>query len=117
MEIEEVKFRREGAVSASDTRFVVEKVKVSASSGLEKLLKAAARMENLTKGNADGERPSTRVEIKRTSLADTVFTATTTFLTGAIETIVLLYFLLAYGEVFLQKLVKVLPNFHDKQEA
>ena len=61
--------------------------------------------------------PATKVQVKRTSLADTVFSATTSFVTGAVETVVLFYFLLAYGEVVLRKLIKVLPHFDDKQRA
>ena len=82
----------------------------------EGLTRAAAQVEDMTTVNQEGK-PATRVEVKRNGVADTIFTATTSFLTGAIETIVLLYFLLAYGEMFLQKLVKVLPNFRDKREV
>lgn len=39
------------------------------------------------------------------------------FLTGSLETLVLLYFLLASGDAFLQKLVHVLPKLHEKKEA
>jgi len=39
------------------------------------------------------------------------------FLTGSLEMFVLLYFLLAAGDKFLQKLVRVLPRMHDKKEA
>jgi predicted PurR-regulated permease PerM len=36
---------------------------------------------------------------------------------GALETLVLLYFLLAVGDLFLQKLIRVLPQFKDKKMA
>jgi len=80
------------------------------------LSKAAAQVENMTNGTTE-EKPTTKVEVKRPGLADMALSATTTFVAGAIETLVLLYFLLAYGDVFLQKLVKVLPDFRDKKEA
>ncbi|HEX3276322.1 MAG TPA: AI-2E family transporter, partial [Gemmatimonadales bacterium] len=38
-------------------------------------------------------------------------------LTGALETLILLYFLLAVGDLFLQKLIKVLPLLKDKKKA
>jgi predicted PurR-regulated permease PerM len=82
----------------------------------EQLTKAAAQVEDLAKGKPE-ERPATKVEVKRFNLADTIFTATASFIAGGIETIVLLYFLLANGELFLQKLVKMLPNFRDKKEV
>jgi predicted PurR-regulated permease PerM len=37
--------------------------------------------------------------------------------THALETLVLLYFLLAGGDLFLQKLIKVLPQLRDKKKA
>ena len=36
---------------------------------------------------------------------------------GALETLILLYFLLAAGDLFLQKLIKVLPLLRDKKKA
>ena len=39
------------------------------------------------------------------------------FIAGALEMFVLLYFLLAVGDLFLQKLIKVLPLLQDKKKA
>src|SRR5437867_1939478 len=39
------------------------------------------------------------------------------FLSGSLETLVLLYFLLASGDLFLKKLVRVLPKLREKKEA
>jgi len=79
------------------------------------LSKAAQTVENLTK--VTSEEPTTKVEVKDSHLTDFVFTYTKSFLTGAIETIVLLYFLLAAGDLFMQKLAKVLPSLQDKKKA
>jgi predicted PurR-regulated permease PerM len=46
-----------------------------------------------------------------------LFGGTTAFLSEAIVVIVLLYFLLASGDLFLRKLIKVLPTFKDKKRA
>ena len=46
-----------------------------------------------------------------------VFGGTTALLSEAIVVIVLLYFLLASGDLFLRKLIKVLPTFKDKKRA
>ena len=81
----------------------------------ERLTRAAAQVQEITRTSEETSAP--KVEVKRTSLPDNIFSATTSFLAGAIETLVLLYFLLASGELFLQKLVKVLPNFHEKKKA
>jgi predicted PurR-regulated permease PerM len=50
-------------------------------------------------------------------LVNTVLTYTRTFAAGTIETVVLLFFMLAAGDMFLQKLVKVMPTLHDKKKA
>ena len=50
-------------------------------------------------------------------LSERLFGTTQSFLTGALETLILLYFLLAAGDLFLQKLIKVLPLLKDKKKA
>ena len=57
------------------------------------------------------------VELKGPSLGGTLIGITTEFLGSFIATIILLYFLLASGDLFLEKLVKVLPTFSDKKRA
>jgi predicted PurR-regulated permease PerM len=83
--------------------------------GAAQLNRAAAQVEEITK--APGEERPTRVEIKGPNFADTLLTYTRSFLIGALETIVLLYFFLASGAVFLQKMIRILPTFNDKQQA
>jgi len=56
------------------------------------------------------------VEIK-TSRFPGIFNWTGTFLVGVGETLVLLYLMLASGDLFLQKLVHVMPTLHDKKRA
>ena len=46
-----------------------------------------------------------------------LFGGTTAFVSEAIVVIVLLYFLLASGDLFLRKLIRVLPSFKDKKRA
>lgn len=77
--------------------------------------KAAERVEEITK--PEGTERTTKVEIKQPHLANDVLSYTLSFLAGALETIVLLYFLLAAGDLFMQKLVKILPTLHDKKKA
>ena len=45
------------------------------------------------------------------------FGGTTAFVSEAFVVIVLLYFLLASGDLFLRKLIRVLPTFEDKKRA
>jgi predicted PurR-regulated permease PerM len=46
-----------------------------------------------------------------------LFGGTAAFVSEAVVVIVLLYFLLASGDLFLRKLIKVLPSFKDKKRA
>jgi predicted PurR-regulated permease PerM len=51
------------------------------------------------------------------SLASRVFGTTQRLIAALLEIFILLYFLLAGGDLFLQKLIKVLPNVSDKVKA
>jgi predicted PurR-regulated permease PerM len=50
-------------------------------------------------------------------VASRVFGMTTSVLTGLLEVLLLVWFLLASGELFMRKLVHVLPGFGDKKRA
>lgn len=75
---------------------------------------AAEQVERVTEG-AEDDAPE--VEIKGPSLTSQVFGGTTAFLSAATVVVFLTYFLLAVGDLFLQKLVAVLPQFKDKRVA
>jgi predicted PurR-regulated permease PerM len=78
------------------------------------MTEAAEQVERVTDvGKDDGP----QVEIKGPSLTSQVFGGTTAFLSAATVVIFLTYFLLAVGDLFLQKLVAVLPQFKDKRVA
>jgi predicted PurR-regulated permease PerM len=51
------------------------------------------------------------------SISSRIFGSAQRFLAGLLEVFVLLYFLLAGGDLFLQKLIKVLPHSSDKVKA
>jgi predicted PurR-regulated permease PerM len=57
------------------------------------------------------------VVVRGPRLSERLFGSTQSLLTGALETLILLYFLLAAGDLFLQKLIKVLPLLRDKKKA
>jgi predicted PurR-regulated permease PerM len=82
---------------------------------MERVSRSAEQMESAT-GVADGA-PGREVIVRGPSLVSRVFGTTTSLVAGLLEVIVLLFFLLAGGELFLQKLVKVLPNLPDKKRA
>jgi predicted PurR-regulated permease PerM len=81
---------------------------------------AAAAVTNL--GATEEERKEEQkkaptVEIKESRDKNIILTWTGSLLVGASETLVLLYLLLASGDMFLQKLVHVMPTFRDKKRA
>jgi predicted PurR-regulated permease PerM len=59
----------------------------------------------------------TTVELKTSNVPTTFINWTGAFLAALGETLVLLYLLLASGDMFLQKLVHVMPTFRDKKRA
>jgi predicted PurR-regulated permease PerM len=80
---------------------------------VEQVTKTAEEVEEATK--MDEATPE--VVVRGPSLVERVFGTTQTIVTTAIEVIILLYFLLAAGDLFLQKLIRVLPQLKDKKKA
>ncbi len=63
------------------------------------------------------QRRPAEVVVQGPSLVSRLFGTTRRFLAGTLETLVLLFFLLGSGDLFLQKLIKVLPNLREKRAA
>jgi len=82
---------------------------------LERVRQTAEQVETATSGGPPTQ--AQEVVVRGPGLMARVFGTTQRFFTGAVEVIILLYFLLAAGDLFLQKLVKVLPQLHDKRAA
>jgi predicted PurR-regulated permease PerM len=83
---------------------------------LARFSQATAAVKNL--GATEGEQENaTVVEVKTSRVPTTFINWTGTFLAGIGETLVLLYLLLASGDLFLQKLVHVMPTLHDKKRV
>jgi predicted PurR-regulated permease PerM len=74
---------------------------------------ATGAIEKLATTNAETK----TIEVKRHPIAETFFTRTPEFIASAILSLILLYFLLVYDQVFIAKLVKLLPTFADKKTA
>jgi predicted PurR-regulated permease PerM len=81
---------------------------------VEQMTDAAEQVERAAAGEEANAR---QVEIKGPSLTSQLFGGTTAFLGAATVVVFLTYFLLAVGDLFLQKLVGVLPQFKDKRVA
>jgi predicted PurR-regulated permease PerM len=81
---------------------------------------AAAAVSNL--GATEAEKKAEQkiaptVQVKDNHSSTSIINWTGTFLVGLGETLVLLYLLLASGDMFLQKLVHVMPTLSDKKRA
>lgn len=83
---------------------------------LERVSRTAEQVESAASG-VGGSEPPQEVVVRGPGLVARIFGTTQRFATGMMEVLVLLYFLLAAGDLFLQKLVKVLPNLRDKRKA
>jgi predicted PurR-regulated permease PerM len=81
---------------------------------VEQVTDAAKQVERAA---ADDAARGQQVEIKGPSLTRQLFGGTAAFLSAATVVVFLTYFLLAVGDLFLQKLVGVLPQFKDKRVA
>ena len=74
--------------------------------------------ELLSKATAlDEAKKVQRVEVTGDAWPIKFFSVTGELMMGFATTVVLLYFLLSSGDLFLQKLVKVLPRLRDKKRA
>ena len=52
-----------------------------------------------------------------TTITESLFTSTRSFVSGFFTTILVLFFLLVSGDTFLRRLVEILPRFKDKRQA
>jgi predicted PurR-regulated permease PerM len=85
---------------------------------LERASRTAERVQDAAGAvSGTGGDEAREVVVRQPSLIARVFGTTQRFVTSMLEVLILLYFLLAAGDLFLQKLVKVLPTLRDKRKA
>src|SRR5882762_5539368 len=88
-----------------------------------KLLPVKKSVAQVTQATGEIEKlattaPETKtVEVKRHRITETFVTRTPEFIASAVFLVILLYFLLVYDQVFIAKLVKLLPTLSDKKTA
>jgi predicted PurR-regulated permease PerM len=83
---------------------------------IARISQAATAVNNL--GATEEEQKETpTVELKDSRGTSAFINWTGSLLAGVGETLVVLYLLLASGDMFLQKLVRVMPTLHDKKSA
>jgi predicted PurR-regulated permease PerM len=87
---------------------------------LQRMTKTAEQVESAAGGVAGGGTGTTKpteVVVRGPSIVSRVFGSTQRFLAGLLEVLILVYFLLAAGDLFLQKLIQGLPNVRDRNKA
>jgi predicted PurR-regulated permease PerM len=77
--------------------------------------KATEQVEKMTK--VAGGREPAQVAVRTQTLGQRVFSRATSLVTNGVVMFILLYFLLASGDMFLRKLIRVMPSLADKQRA
>ncbi|HEX2253682.1 MAG TPA: AI-2E family transporter [Thermoanaerobaculia bacterium] len=84
---------------------------------VERVNRATQDIQKLAGGGSAARQEGTEVTVRRQSLPSVLFESATAIVTGLAVTLVLLYFLLASGDLFLRKLIRVLPTLDDKKRA
>ncbi|HEY2535230.1 MAG TPA: AI-2E family transporter, partial [Xanthobacteraceae bacterium] len=75
----------------------------------------AHRAENLT--NLSGQSSPLPVTVAGAGFFDRLLDGTRSLMSGLLETVLVLFFLLIAGDTFLRRLVEVLPRFKNKRQA
>lgn len=82
---------------------------------VQTMSKATQQVEKITQVGA-GQQP-TKVEVQTETLGERMFSQATEIIAGGTVMFILLFFLLASGDLFLRKLIRVLPSLEDKKRA
>lgn len=83
---------------------------------LQRVTQSAQEVESAAGGVAGAQGPP-EVVVRAPSVVSRIFGSTQRFLAALLEVLILLYFLLAAGDLFLQKLIRVLPRVPDRKKA
>jgi predicted PurR-regulated permease PerM len=87
---------------------------------VQRLGRATEQVERLAEVSSNpGQRPpAVSVAVQSTpTLRERLFSQATDLITDAVVMLILLYFLLASGDLFLRKLIRVLPRLEDRRRA
>ena len=81
---------------------------------IQEMQAATTKVEQMTAGPVP---PVATVAVAGPTLSGLLFSGTRVFLAGVITTIVLLFFLLVTGDMFLRRLVEIMPTLSNKKQA
>lgn len=83
---------------------------------VEQVTQATEQVRAMTQSETKGRQPM-QVALKAPGVGEMIFDRGWNFLFGAMVLLILLYFLLASGDLFLLKLIRVLPRLEDRKRA
>ena len=83
---------------------------------MEQVAQASGEIEKLA-SPATAAEPNRVVEVRQNRMSDVLYGRTPEFLISTVLLFILLYFLLAYDSVFLNKVIKMMPTLQDKRRA
>lgn len=84
---------------------------------VQEVQRAVEEVEEQAQQMTNGGDRTQQVQVQGTTLTGTIMNRTQAFFAEGILMLVLLYFMLASGDLFLRKLVRVLPRLRDKKRA
>ncbi len=82
---------------------------------VQTMSKATQQVEKITQVGGGPATPA--VQVTTETLGERMFSKATELVAGGVVMIILLFFLLASGDLFLRKLIRVLPSLADKKRA
>lgn len=82
---------------------------------VQTMSKATEQVEKITQVGGGPATPA--VQVTTETLGERMFSKATEFVAGGVVMVILLFFLLASGDLFLRKLIRVLPSLADKRRA
>jgi predicted PurR-regulated permease PerM len=85
---------------------------------LSRPIAAFQKFANQAQGLTQGDEPkAVPVAVQGSGLSDRLLSGTCSFASGLLETVLVLFFLLVSGDMFLRRLVEIMPRFRDKRQA
>ncbi len=81
---------------------------------VEDIQKASDKVDKITENTTPNQRS---VSVSGPKLSSSLFSGTRTLLAGTLTTVILLFFLLSSGDLFLRRFVEVLPTLTNKKQA
>jgi predicted PurR-regulated permease PerM len=82
---------------------------------VQQMQQATKKVEKMT--DASGPEIPQHVTIKEPGLSDWLLSGTRSLIAGFLTTLILLFFLLMAGDLFLRRFVEILPRLSDKKQA